>query len=89
MESKEVPIFYFFLPERNLKYMASSNFYYFLVELLIWYDTTKFHGHWPSYREVTQKGGAESAPWALPDSKKPGLFRVKHNEILKTFKIDL
>ena len=54
-------------------------FYYFLVELLIWYDTTKFHGHWPSNREVTQMGRGDGIglPWPLPDSEQPGLFGVK------------
>ena len=37
-------------------------FYYFLVELLTWYDTRKFHA------------------LALPDSEKPGLFRVNSYE---------
>ena len=52
-------------------------FYYFLVELLTQYDTAKFHGHWPSNREVTLGVGGGSCPPALPDSEKPGLFRVK------------
>ena len=47
-------------------------FYYFLVELLTYYDITKCRGHWSSNREVTQGGGAES----VLDSKKPRLFRV-------------
>ena len=55
-------------------------FYHFLVELLTYYDITKFHGHWSSNREVTQ--GAESPPLAVLDSKKPGLFRVKGSPIL-------
>ena len=50
-------------------------FYYSLVELLTPpYDTTIFHGHWPSNREVTQ-GEQNPLPLpALPDSEKPGLF---------------
>ena len=52
-------------------------FYYFLVELMTYYDTTKFHGHWPSDREITRGRGGIPLPSALPDSEKPGLFRVK------------
>ena len=50
--------------------------YYFLVELLTWYDITKFDGHWSSNKEITQGGGRRNPP-AVLDSKKPGLFRVK------------
>ena len=54
-------------------------FYYFLVELLTYYDTTKFHGQWPSNREITDGGRNPPSPPppALPNSEKPGLFRVK------------
>ena len=41
----------------------------------------KFHGHWPSNREVTWGGGQNLPPLALPDSEKPGLFRVKIYQI--------
>ena len=59
-------------------------FYCYLVELLTYYDTIKFHGRWSSNREVTWGGGVESpSPPALPDSKKPSLFRVK---IYNTFR---
>ena len=36
-------------------------FYYFLVELLTYYGTTKFHGHWPSNRKFTD-GGRDPPP---------------------------
>ena len=49
-----------------------------LVELLTKHDTTKFYGHWPSNREVTQGEGERNPPsQALPASEKPSLFRVK------------
>ena len=51
--------------------------YYFVAELLTEYHTTKFHGHWPSDGELTQGGGEIRQPPALPDSEKPGLFRIK------------
>ena len=42
------------------------------------YDTAKFHGYWPSNWEFAK--GEESdlpCPFAMPDSEKPGLLRVK------------
>ena len=42
------------------------------------FDTTKFHCHWSSNREVTH--WAESPPRGLPDPEKPGLFRVKNKQ---------
>ena len=39
------------------------------------FDTTKFHGHWPSNGKLHR--GAEFTPPVLPDSEKSGLFRVK------------
>ena len=56
-------------------------FYYFLVELLTFYDVTKFHGHWSSNKEITQGGRIPPSP-AVLDSKKPGWFRVKEKEKL-------
>ena len=41
------------------------------------YDTPKFHGYWPSNMEVTEGGGGGVCPPpAIPDSEKPGLFKV-------------
>ena len=57
--------------------MTSSNCLCFLVEFLTWYDTTKFHGYWPSNREVTEGGGGIRPHPTISDSEKPSLFRVK------------
>ena len=37
-------------------------FYYFLAELLSYYDITKFHGHWFANEEITQGGGIHPLP---------------------------
>ena len=65
-------------------------FYYFLVELLKLYDITKFDGHWSSNKEITQGGGiCPPPPPAVPDSKKPGLFRAGFRvNITKAYKLD-
>ena len=64
---------------RSPKYkMTSSNIFCYLIKFLMQYDTAKFHGYWPSNWEVAK--GEESAllpPFAMPDSEKPGLLRVK------------
>ena len=84
MNKKEIYIFYFFLAKCTLKYkmtsqnfivITSSNICCFLFEFLTWYDTIKFHVNWPSHREVT-KSAPPPLPPAMPDSEKPGLFRV-------------
>ena len=57
-----------------------------LHNLIVWSMTPqKFHGHWPSDREVTQEGGICPPP-ALPDSEKPGLFGVKSEKFLTASK---
>ena len=58
--------------------MMSSNILLFPGRVLTWYDATKFQGHWRSSGEVTQGGGGGiRLPPVLPDSERPGLFRVK------------
>ena len=46
--------------------MTSSNIMLFLGRIFDVDDTTKFHGHWPSNREVTEVGGA-----VMADSEQP------------------
>ena len=58
----------------------SSNVLLFLGRAfdIVWHDTTKFHGHWLSNREVTKRGGGEGKnPMTLSDSEKIGLFRIQ------------
>ena len=43
------------------------------------YETMKFHGHWSSNREVTRGRGIRLP--VLPDSERPGLFRVKFSSL--------
>ena len=62
--------------------MTSSNVLLFPGRTFDIVGTTKFYGHWPSYREVTRGGGGgeRNPPPALPDSEKSGLFRVKRGQ---------
>ena len=65
---------------RSPKYnMTSSNIFCYFIKVLMQYDTAKFHGYWPSNWEVVKGVGESSLPplFAIPDSEKPGLLRVK------------
>ena len=60
-------------------------FYYFLVELLTYYDITKFHDHGPQIGKL--QGGRNPPSLAVPDSEKPGPFRVHMIDLKRNLKL--